>query len=82
MIVLSPVARPQQKNIRFSSSLETGLYILGIFCDGNRVLGVADVASLVNIPRGTTHRYLSTLVRCGQLEQTANRKYRRVSLDG
>jgi hypothetical protein len=79
------VAQGPRRNIkhdpRYSHSLEYGIAILSLFSDENPIWGNKEVAEALNGPRGTSHRYLSTLVAMGFLEQTANRKYRRVSLD-
>jgi transcriptional regulator of acetoin/glycerol metabolism len=67
---------------RFSSSLETGLRIISLFTADKPIWGVREVADSLGASRSTMHRYLITFVGLGQLEQTANRKYRRVNLDG
>lgn len=73
-----------EKNIRYSSSLVTGLRILECFTDAQALLGVAEVSERVSIPRSTAHRYLITLVQLGQIEQPAGagRKYRRPEIQG
>jgi IclR family pca regulon transcriptional regulator len=40
------------------------------------VLGIADLADSVGMSRSTVHRYVSTLVALGFLEQDASRRYR------
>jgi IclR family pca regulon transcriptional regulator len=40
------------------------------------VLGIVDIADELGMSRSTTHRYVSTLVALGFLEQDASRKYR------
>lgn len=63
---------------RYSSSLALGLRVLALFPDEDALLGVSEVADVLDASRSTMHRYLRTLVRCGQLEQApAGRKYRR-----
>jgi IclR family pca regulon transcriptional regulator len=64
------------KGPRYSQSLERGLAILGCFTPQHPVLGIADIATELGMSRSTTHRYVSTLVVLGYLEQGAGRKYR------
>jgi DNA-binding IclR family transcriptional regulator len=64
------------KGPRYSQSLERGLAILGCFTPQHPVLGIADIATELGMSRSTTHRYVSTLVALGYLEQGAGRKYR------
>lgn len=71
---------PQEIDRRFSSSLTFGLEILGHF-SGREVWGIKDVAEKLNASRSTTHRYMTTLVLLGQLEQTVGRKYRRPEIE-
>lgn len=61
---------------RYSQSLERGLAILGCFKAEHPVLGIADLADSVGMSRSTVHRYVSTLVALGFLEQDASRRYR------
>lgn len=68
---------------RFSSSLNIGLSILALFptpANGD-LLGIAEVATELDMARSTVHRYMSTLVLLGQLEQTVGRKYRRPEIE-
>ncbi len=46
------------------------------FKPGRSVLGIADVADELGMSRSTTHRYLTTLVALGYMEQDKSRKYR------
>jgi hypothetical protein len=67
-------------NSRVSGSLLLGLAIYELFgrsdrSQKRRILGVSDVADTLDLPRGTAHRYLATLVRAGWLEQDEHRKY-------
>lgn len=80
-ITLAKVTKKQKPDPRYSSSLETGLNILALFTEDKKIWGVKEVADTLNASRSTIHRYLTTLMGLGQLEQTANRKYRRVSVD-
>jgi IclR family transcriptional regulator, pca regulon regulatory protein len=61
---------------RFSSSLQAGLAILNCFSAEQPVLGIAKLADELNMSRSTTHRYASTLVALGYLEQDQARRYR------
>jgi IclR family transcriptional regulator, pca regulon regulatory protein len=60
---------------RYSLSLEHGLAILACFTAERPVLGITDIANIVGMSRSTTHRYASTLLELGYLEQTRSRKY-------
>jgi IclR family pca regulon transcriptional regulator len=68
---IRPSAEP-----KYSRSLEFGLAIIGCFTVEKRVLGIAELADLVNLSRSTTHRYAMTLVELGCLEQDRKRRYR------
>ena len=46
------------------------------FRAGRSVLGIADIADELGMSRSTTHRYLTTLVALGYMEQNKSRKYR------
>jgi IclR family pca regulon transcriptional regulator len=61
---------------RYSRSLERGLAILACFTAERPLLGIAELAEMLALSRPTTHRYVSTLVSLGYLEQEASRKYR------
>jgi IclR family transcriptional regulator, pca regulon regulatory protein len=61
---------------RFSSSLQAGLAILNCFNAEKPVLGIAQLAEELSMSRSTTHRYASTLVALGYLEQDHARRYR------
>jgi hypothetical protein len=65
-------------SVRYSKSLEHGLKILSLFTAERPIWGVADTADKLSMARSTTHRYLISLVKLGQVEQTAHRKYRRI----
>jgi IclR family pca regulon transcriptional regulator len=52
------------------------LAILRCFTAERPALGNATIAEELQMQRSTTHRYLTTLVALGYLEQTASRKYR------
>ncbi len=61
---------------RFSSSLVAGLAMLACFTAEHPVRGIADMAEELDLGRSTTHRYATTLVTLGYLEQGPSRKYR------
>ena len=61
---------------RTSRSLEFGVAILESFSSERQELGIAALSDIVGISRSTTHRYASTLVALGYLEQDNKRKYR------
>lgn len=61
---------------RFSSSLVAGLAMLSCFTAECPVRGIADMAEALDLGRSTTHRYATTLVTLGYLEQGPSRKYR------
>jgi IclR family pca regulon transcriptional regulator len=61
---------------RYSSSLVAGLAILDCFSAERSELGIATLAQRLNMSRSTTHRYASTLVALGYLEQDYSRRYR------
>ena len=61
----------------FSQSLQRGLAILSSFHSGRPLLGVSELGRDVGLSRSTTHRYVSTLVALGYLQQDpSTRKYR------
>jgi IclR family pca regulon transcriptional regulator len=61
---------------QYSQSLEIGLSILRIFSPKQPVMGIAEIADAIGFSRGTTHKYVVTLVACGFMEQLPSRKYR------
>ncbi len=61
---------------RMSRSLEYGVAILESFSHEHQELGIAALSDIVGISRSTTHRYATTLVALGYLEQDVKRKYR------
>jgi IclR family transcriptional regulator, pca regulon regulatory protein len=66
----------EERRGRYSSSLQAGLAILNCFSATKPVLGIAKLADELNMSRSTTHRYASTLVALGYLEQDQARRYR------
>lgn len=71
----APRVRPAP-DPRLSRSLEYGVAILETFSAERQELGIAGLADIVGISRSTTHRYATTLVALGFLEQDSKRKYR------
>jgi IclR family transcriptional regulator, pca regulon regulatory protein len=80
-------ARPRENRLRdtergrgnpgFSRSLERGLAILSSFGRQRRQLGVNDLAREIDVSPSTAHRYASSLVVLGYLEQDPeSKKYR------
>lgn len=67
---------PDLSEPRYSQSLERGLAILECFAPEMPVLGIADIATQLGMSRSTTHRYVTTLLALGYLQQGARRKYR------
>jgi DNA-binding IclR family transcriptional regulator len=61
---------------RYSQSLERGLAILAFFTSEQPTLRLADIADGLGLSRSTTHRYATTLVALGYLEQGEGRRYR------
>jgi IclR family pca regulon transcriptional regulator len=61
---------------KFSSSLAAGLSMLTCFTPEHPIRGIADMADELDMGRSTTHRYATTLVTLGYLEQNPSRKYR------
>ena len=71
---VSPAATLQTP--RYSQSLERGLAILAFFTPEQPDRRLADIADGLRLSRSTTHRYATTLVALGYLEQVDSRKYR------
>lgn len=67
---IRPSAEP-----RYSRSLEFALAIVTCFTAEKQILGIAELADLVEVSRSTTHRYAQTLVELGCLEQDGKRRY-------
>lgn len=68
---VNPVVDP-----RYSRSLGFGCAILECFSAEHPVLRISELADLIEVSRSTTHRYATTLVRLGRLEQDEKRRYR------
>jgi IclR family transcriptional regulator, pca regulon regulatory protein len=56
--------------------LEYGVAILESFTANRPMLRISELADMVGISRSTTHRYATTLVELGFLEQDSKRRYR------
>jgi hypothetical protein len=67
---------PTLREARYSQSLERGLAILACFTAERLLLGISEIADQLGMSRSTTHRYVTTLVALGFLEQGVERKYR------
>jgi DNA-binding IclR family transcriptional regulator len=65
---------------RYSQSLETGLLVMKGFSSETPLQGIADVADRMEASRSTVHRYMTTLVALGMLEQDSLSRRYRVSL--
>jgi IclR family pca regulon transcriptional regulator len=74
---MAHVDREDPRNRKFSQSLERGLAVLGCFTPERPTLGITDIANQLGLNKSTTHRYASTLVELGYLEQgPSSPKYR------
>lgn len=68
---------PDPRNRKYSQSLERGLAVLGCFTAERPMLGITDIANQLGLNKSTTHRYATTLVALGYLEQSSSSpKYR------
>lgn len=62
-------------NSRHSRSLEYGVAILEAFATNRLALRNSELADAIGLSRSTTHRYATTLVELGYLEQDRERRY-------
>ncbi len=67
---------------RLSRSLLLGLLVLAAFPDDGASLAVTDVAERLSMSPSTTHRYMTTLLAVGLLEQDARSRRYRVPVAG
>jgi DNA-binding MarR family transcriptional regulator len=67
---------------RLSRSLLLGLLVLATFPSGGESLAVTDVAAKLGMSPSTTHRYMTTLLAVGLLEQDPRTRRYRVSSNG
>jgi IclR family pca regulon transcriptional regulator len=65
-----------RRDAHYSQSLDRGLAILASFTAERPLRGIADIADELGLNRSTTHRYVTTLVTLGYLEQAPSRKYK------
>lgn len=63
---------PTLRHPRYSQSVERGLAVLTSFTPEEHLRGIFTVADELGMSRATTHRYMSTLVELGMLEQPRN----------
>jgi len=63
-------------NARMSRSLVHGLGLLRLFDADHPVRGISELAELMHVSRPTAHRYASTCLELGYLEQAPLRRYR------
>lgn len=71
----APKSGPAPLSLRLSRSLQVGLAIPVLFSRECQELGIAEIADLTGISRATTHRYATTFVQLGVLEQRGSSKY-------
>jgi DNA-binding IclR family transcriptional regulator len=67
---------PTATSNRTSRSLVYGLNLLKLFTAEQPVRGISELAELMNLSRPTAHRYASTYLELGYLEQVPLRRYR------
>jgi IclR family transcriptional regulator, pca regulon regulatory protein len=67
---------PDFSGPRYSQSLARGLAIMECYTAERPTLGIAEIADELGMSRSTTHRYVTTLVALGYMEQDNHRKYR------
>jgi DNA-binding transcriptional ArsR family regulator len=79
--LVSDVQRPLEiHNPRFSASLLSGLFLLASLPRDGSGIAVTELARVAGMYPSTTHRYLSTLLAVGLVEQDSRtRQYRLVS---
>jgi IclR family transcriptional regulator, pca regulon regulatory protein len=68
--------RQRPADPKYSNSAEHGVALLGCFTGDRPVLGIAELADMLELSRSTIHRYASTLVAIGYIEQDKKRRYR------
>ncbi len=69
------------ENPRLSRSLLLGLIVLASFPGEGESLAVSDIAGRLGMSPSTTHRYLTTLLSVGLLEQDARSRRYRIAAD-
>jgi DNA-binding MarR family transcriptional regulator len=74
---MTPHFRELAESPRLSRSLLLGLLVLASFPTDGAALAVTDIAARLDMSPSTTHRYLTTLLAVGLLEQDPRtRRYR------
>lgn len=74
---LGPTYATLSESPRLSRSLMLGLMVFACFPADGQDLAVTDVATRLELSASTTHRYMSTLLAAGLLEQDPRtRRYR------
>lgn len=63
------------RQLQLSKSLQMALSIPLLFSNRHPELGIAEVADLIGLSRPSAHRYITTFVQLGYLEQYETRKY-------
>ena len=74
--------RALSESPRLSRSLLLGLLVLACFPADGDALAVTDVAARLRMSPSTTHRYMTTLLAVGLLEQDARTRRYRVPVAG
>jgi IclR family transcriptional regulator, pca regulon regulatory protein len=70
------VAKSSSTGARPSRSLVYGLNLLKLFTAEHPVRGIAELAEQMDVSRPTAHRYATTCLELGYLEQAPMRRYR------
>jgi hypothetical protein len=72
--LLDDVARDPRP--RFSKSLASGLYVLASLPDDGKLVGIVELAEMLEMSNSTLHRYLHTLIVAELVQRdAATRKY-------
>ncbi|HLL91542.1 MAG TPA: helix-turn-helix domain-containing protein [Solirubrobacteraceae bacterium] len=79
---LSSTYRALSQSTRVSRSLLLGLLVLACFPPDGGALAVSEVAARLDMSPSTTHRYMTTLLAVGLLEQDPRTRRYRVPLAG
>jgi DNA-binding MarR family transcriptional regulator len=79
---IASLLRGLAESPRLSRSLLLGLLVLASFPADGSSLSVSDIAGRLGMSPSTTHRYLSTLLSVGLLEQDPRTRRYQVAADG
>jgi DNA-binding MarR family transcriptional regulator len=79
---LAPSYRTLSESPHLSRSLLLGLMVLACFPTDGSALAVTEVAGRLGMSASTTHRYMTTLLAAGLLEQDPSTRRYRVPLAG